>query len=250
MKPSNVFVTSPEGGRLKIGGFGSAAAAGHDIASKAESSVYLSPEVWQHKAYGPAVDVWGAGCIMLEMVTLSFLSERSGLLSAQVLTRPITTMDIPGHRSQALKTLISTMLDKDPAQRPGAAEAAARCLHMQHGNGCEVGEWLVAGQTERASRAGGALAPPHVSRRQNSLNVDVNNSGLAPLGRLTRGIEEMVVGISQLPATDVGRSACDDDAHEADAHPLGREAAKFFSNLRKRIRQTSKSEAVPVFVAY
>jgi hypothetical protein len=120
---------------------------------------------------------------------------------------------------------------------------------MQHG--CAVADWLAAGQTECASRAGGAAVSPQDSRRKNSLNVDVNNSGLAPLGRLTRGIEEMVAGISQLQAADdVGRSVCDDDAHEADAHPLGREAAKFFSNLRKRIRKTTESEAVPVFVAY
>ena len=72
MKPTNVFLTSPEGGRLKIGGFGSAAAAGHDIACKAELSVYLSPEVMQHEAYGPGVDVWGAGSIAAESLALQY----------------------------------------------------------------------------------------------------------------------------------------------------------------------------------
>ena len=49
--------------------------------SKVGTPSYLAPEVLQNEEYGPAVDVWGAGCILLEMLTLDFLWERRGLLS-------------------------------------------------------------------------------------------------------------------------------------------------------------------------
>ena len=52
--------------------------------SKVGTPSYLAPEVLQNEEYGPAVDVWGAGCILLEMLTLDFLWERRGLLSVQV----------------------------------------------------------------------------------------------------------------------------------------------------------------------
>ena len=45
---------------------------------------YLAPEVLQHEDYGQPVDVWGAGCCLLEMITLDFLWEKKGLLSIKV----------------------------------------------------------------------------------------------------------------------------------------------------------------------
>ena len=42
-----------------------------------------------HESYGEGVDIWGAGCIGFEMMTLDFLWERKGLLAATVKMNPV-----------------------------------------------------------------------------------------------------------------------------------------------------------------
>jgi serine/threonine protein kinase len=77
-------------GSIKIGDFGLASSLKRDKqTSKVGTPCYLSPEVLQNDTYGPAVDVWGAGCIVLEMMTFNFLWERRGMLSVQVLSQPV-----------------------------------------------------------------------------------------------------------------------------------------------------------------
>jgi len=128
MKPLNVFLTSPVRGNLKIGDFGLASTSKSEKqTSKVGTPCYLSPEILQNDSYGPAVDVWGAGCIMLEMVTFAFLWERKGMLSVQVLSRRVTYEDIPGDHSRALKDIVIAMLEKEPDDRPNASEVVKRC---------------------------------------------------------------------------------------------------------------------------
>jgi hypothetical protein len=43
-----------------------------------------------HESYGEGVDIWGAGCIGFEMMTLDFLWERKGLLAATVKMNPVS----------------------------------------------------------------------------------------------------------------------------------------------------------------
>jgi serine/threonine protein kinase len=49
---------------------------------------YLAPEVMSNELYGEAADIWGLGCIGLEMLSLNFLWEMKGLMSVKV--RPET----------------------------------------------------------------------------------------------------------------------------------------------------------------
>jgi len=136
MKPLNVFMTS--GGNVKLGDFGLASTSKRDKqTSKVGTPCYLSPEILQNETYGPAVDVWGAGCIMLEMMTFEFLWERKGMLSVQVLGRPVTPADLPGNHSRALKKVVVLMLDKEPENRPTPAAVASRCREIQNGDTAE-----------------------------------------------------------------------------------------------------------------
>lgn len=132
MKPLNIFMTG--GGNVKIGDFGLAASSKREKKqSQVGTPCYLSPEILQNDAYGPAVDVWGAGCIVLEMMTFEFLWERRGMLSVQVLSRPVTHEDIPGDYSRALKSIAISTLQKEPENRPKASEMAHRCSQLLQG---------------------------------------------------------------------------------------------------------------------
>jgi NIMA (never in mitosis gene a)-related kinase len=133
MKPLNCFITS--GGSIKIGDFGLASSLKRDKqTSKVGTPCYLSPEILQNDSYGPAVDMWGAGCIVLEMMTFNFLWERRGMLSVQVLSRPLTHDDFPCDHSHALKNVAISMLDKEPENRPLPSEVAFKCRQILDGN--------------------------------------------------------------------------------------------------------------------
>jgi serine/threonine protein kinase len=93
MKPANCFISpSTTGEVLKIGDFGlSVTLEGGKKRSRVGTPSYLAPEVLQMDAYGDGVDVWGLGCIALEMMTMQPLSERGGMLGLEVHARsPIT----------------------------------------------------------------------------------------------------------------------------------------------------------------
>ena len=82
MKPANCFIAPRATGEdLKIGDFGlSVALEGGKKRSRVGTPSYLAPEVLQMDAYGDAVDVWGLGCIAVEMMTMEPLSQRPAML--------------------------------------------------------------------------------------------------------------------------------------------------------------------------
>jgi NIMA (never in mitosis gene a)-related kinase len=65
----------------KIGDFGLAGKASGAV-SRVGTPAYLSPEMLSHDTVKPSVDVWGLGCIALELVTLNSLTERRSMLGA------------------------------------------------------------------------------------------------------------------------------------------------------------------------
>mmetsp|Transcript_32502 Transcript_32502/g.73039 ORF Transcript_32502/g.73039 Transcript_32502/m.73039 type:complete len:867 (-) Transcript_32502:41-2641(-) len=144
IKPLNVFMTKND--NLKIGDFGLASNTGHDRAqSQVGTPCYLAPEVLQSDEYGTAVDIWGIGCIVLEMVTLDFLWQRKGLLSVQVLSRPVEVNNFPSEYSSSLRQLVARMLDKDPDSRPRASQVARSCQELLKGAGWGSAKGLVGG---------------------------------------------------------------------------------------------------------
>ncbi|EKX51468.1 hypothetical protein GUITHDRAFT_102736 [Guillardia theta CCMP2712] len=133
LKPHNVFMSSQ--GHLKIGDFGLATS-------------LASGKVLQYEGYGPSVDIWGVGCLAVEMMTLQFLFERQGMLAMQedvvvreeeedekdgriggagmmavylVQRNPLQPKDLPAKFSLSLRKLVASMLLAEPAERPDAA---------------------------------------------------------------------------------------------------------------------------------
>ncbi|KAJ1492455.1 hypothetical protein T484DRAFT_1771101 [Baffinella frigidus] len=52
--------------------------------SRVGTPCYLAPELVYSSDHAEPVDIWGAGCVALELVTLDFLWERKGMLAMQV----------------------------------------------------------------------------------------------------------------------------------------------------------------------
>ena len=73
MKPGNVLIG--DRGQVKLGDFGLArvlAKPEHGFSYQAATRWYRAPEMlYAARMYGTEVDMWGAGCIMAEMLTLS-----------------------------------------------------------------------------------------------------------------------------------------------------------------------------------
>jgi len=117
LKPHNVFLTSD--GILKIGDFGLSATLMHGMrTTHVGTPCYLAPEVMNHQQYGEAVDVWGVGCIGLEMMTLEFLWEKKGLLAAEVKKTPKKIDSLPDRFSPALRECVVACLAYEPKDRP------------------------------------------------------------------------------------------------------------------------------------
>uniref|UniRef100_A0A7S4NYJ1 non-specific serine/threonine protein kinase n=2 Tax=Guillardia theta TaxID=55529 RepID=A0A7S4NYJ1_GUITH len=120
LKPHNVFMSSQ--GHLKIGDFGLATSlASGKVRSRVGTPSYIAPEVLQYEGYGPSVDIWGVGCLAVEMMTLQFLFERQGMLAMQVQRNPLQPKDLPAKFSLSLRKLVASMLLAEPAERPDAA---------------------------------------------------------------------------------------------------------------------------------
>uniref|UniRef100_A0A7S0F3Q2 non-specific serine/threonine protein kinase n=1 Tax=Hanusia phi TaxID=3032 RepID=A0A7S0F3Q2_9CRYP len=95
--------------------------------SRVGTPAYLAPEMLQREGTGEPVDIWGLGCVALELVTLSFLTDRKGMLGVEVLSTPLDAGRLPHRFSPSLRRCIVSMLCSDPGQRPTATEVLETC---------------------------------------------------------------------------------------------------------------------------
>eukprot|EP00960_Hanusia_phi_P060520 764529-Hanusia_phi.AAC.11 len=113
---------------LKIADFGLAGKIEHGLrTSRVGTPAYLAPEMLQREGTGEPVDIWGLGCVALELVTLSFLTDRKGMLGVEVLSTPLDAGRLPHRFSPSLRRCIVSMLCSDPGQRPTATEVLETC---------------------------------------------------------------------------------------------------------------------------
>lgn len=87
LKPLNIFISRNS---VKIGDFGLARQIVANRMSRVGTPCYLAPEVLNSERYAEEADIWGLGCIALEILSLKFLWESQGLLALKILQQPIT----------------------------------------------------------------------------------------------------------------------------------------------------------------
>lgn len=82
---------------------------------------YLAPEVLEDNDYGRAVDWWGVGVVMYEMMCgrLPFYSRDHEVLFELILVEEVK---FPSRLSPTAKSLLGKLLEKDPTKRLGGSE--------------------------------------------------------------------------------------------------------------------------------
>lgn len=91
------------------------------------SPCWMAPEVLQGEAYNSSADIWSFGITLLELAHGEAPFAKLPPMRVLMLTlqNPPPTLDeSPGRRqfSKAMKELVASCLNKDPAKRPAAAE--------------------------------------------------------------------------------------------------------------------------------
>ncbi|MEV6951970.1 serine/threonine-protein kinase [Streptomyces sp. NPDC051183] len=167
VKPANVLLEAGTG-RVVLTDFGIARLAGATTISEAGafmgSPEYTAPERMQGGEAGPAADLWSLGALLCAAVTGESPFRRDsvgGILHAVVFgeIRPPAGLG-------PLVPVVRGLLERDPEQRLGAAEAA-RLLSAcaADGGGAEPVPAARHAPAERATRPGGPL-PPESGRRR------------------------------------------------------------------------------------
>lgn len=123
LKSQNIFLT--ENGLVKLGDFGIAKCLNFTL-EKASTIVgtpyYLSPEIVQNKPYSFKSDVWSLGVLLFEMANLRMPFDAKSLpkLSLKIIRAEYGTIN--SAYSLELRSLIQTLLQVDPHERPSIHE--------------------------------------------------------------------------------------------------------------------------------
>jgi hypothetical protein len=130
VKPANVLLVDYSNEdrrpRAKLSDFGVAVLQGDglsaDDGSTSGTPAYLSPEQAAGESAGPHSDVYSLGLVLLEGLTGKMAYPGAPIQSA--VARLLQAPDIPGELDPMWVALLSSMLARDPAERPPAREVA------------------------------------------------------------------------------------------------------------------------------
>ncbi|GAA4904553.1 serine/threonine-protein kinase [Streptomyces coeruleoprunus] len=133
VKPGNVLLARD--GRVLLTDFGIAAIEGDSTITRTGELVgsidFLAPERVRGADPGPASDLWSLGATLYTAVEGGSPFRRSSPIST--MQAVVTEEPPPAEHAGALAPVITALLRKDPADRPGAAEAERMLIEAMEG---------------------------------------------------------------------------------------------------------------------
>jgi WD40 repeat protein/tRNA A-37 threonylcarbamoyl transferase component Bud32 len=137
IKPGNLWLEASHGGRVKILDFGLARAVRDDVHLTQSGAVvgtptFMSPEQARGAPVDARTDLFSLGCVLYRLCAgrNPFRGDSTlAVLTALAVDNPVPVHEVNPAIPPALSQLVTQLLSKDPAGRPGSARAVAEALH-------------------------------------------------------------------------------------------------------------------------